>query len=241
MEGISLESRSEKGAPILSKLNDWPVQKIESSELMASPYDHLSIDDFLPPEFALSLRNELVDLETELPDDVFTSENGHKIGYRNMRDRFPHYSSVLHLLSDESLTGTIRKKLNTDALYGDKTFDGGGFVISPPGTFLRDHADFNFSNNVKKYRVVNLILYLNYDYRTEYGGQLRLLDSENRTIEKLIEPRFNRAVIFKTHAKTLHGVSKNAEGFYRKSFNAYFYSDEPLLSDWKVPHKTLWI
>jgi len=67
------------------------------------------------------------------------------------------------------------------------------------------HADFNYHPKHEHwFRNLNLLLYLNKDWKSEYGGSLKLEDA--RTGEKTeVEPLMNRLVIMHCRAYTLHG------------------------------------
>src|SRR5438270_864536 len=69
----------------------------------------------------------------------------------------------------ETLTG-IR------GLLPDPYFEGGGLHQIVSGGFLKVHADFNYHRKLNIDRRLNLIVYLNKDWREEYNGHLELWD-----------------------------------------------------------------
>ncbi|HXH39051.1 MAG TPA: 2OG-Fe(II) oxygenase, partial [Thermoanaerobaculia bacterium] len=71
------------------------------------------------------------------------------------------------LLWLEALTGI-------DGLIPDPYFGGGGLHQIEPGGFLKVHADFNVHPKLKIDRRLNMLIYLNKDWRDEYGGHLEL-------------------------------------------------------------------
>ncbi|PIB35230.1 hypothetical protein BFP72_07380 [Reichenbachiella sp. 5M10] len=67
------------------------------------------------------------------------------------------------------------------------------FAHYPVGTFYKRHLDqFQGRNN----RLISMILYLNEDWKPEYGGQLHLFLEDGR--EETILPTFGRMVMFKS-------------------------------------------
>jgi Rps23 Pro-64 3,4-dihydroxylase Tpa1-like proline 4-hydroxylase len=89
---------------------------------------------------------------------------------------------------------------------------------------------------------MNVLYYFNENYQENLGGVLHLLDSETKTVEKMVYPRRNTLLCFLTDDLSFHGVSINNENFFRRSFNIYFYTRTPLNSSQSFqPHKTLWI
>lgn len=220
--------------------------QIQNSELEQYPFKHVIIRDFLPKTFVNSLLNELHLLEdSEPPTKKYSSEHGEKREWKLFPEKFSHLRFWMNYLQSTELISTLAQKfdLPKDApLSPDHTYDGGGYVISPPGAFLGYHADFNFSSAVNKYRVLNVLYYVNTNYESNMGGHLHLLDSDSKTVESIVEPRLNTFLAFLTDDISFHGVSKNSQTFSRRSFNIYYYSEKPLsLYQSLDPHKTLWV
>lgn len=71
--------------------------------------------------------------------------------------------------------------------------------------------------------------------RDEHGGHLGLWshDSDNNSpgdLVKIVQPKFNRAVIFDTTQNSWHGMCKalvQPEGIYRKSLAVYYLTIPP--------------
>ena len=111
------------------------------------------------------------------------------------------------------------------------------------------HADFNYHPiNTLWFRNMNLLLYLNKDWKPEYGGQLKLEDA--RTGEKtVLDVPFNRLVIQQTRGWTLHGYDQTnfPAGIYRTSIATYAYTqhlihiEKPRTTDWKPADDASWI
>lgn len=220
---------------------DSTKQKIAQSKINEQPFEYIVIDNFLdipdPEEFYKGLQQNQQLTENQLYN---TQENGSKRQFTASNGN-PFLQELLDVFSNDDLAQSIADRFGFDQkLYPDTTFEGGGLTFSPPGTFLRYHGDFNFSSRAQKYRVINAILYLNHGYKTGDGGQLHLVDPHSDTVERIVEPVFNRCVIFKTSKDTPHGVNRNGENFTRVSFNSYFYADRPLLEEQSQPHRTLW-
>jgi len=59
-----------------------------------------------------------------------------------------------------------------DALVPDPHFEGGGLHQIEPGGHLKVHADFNRHPRTGLARRLNALIYLNRDWKPEYGGAL---------------------------------------------------------------------
>ena len=81
-------------------------------------------------------------------------------------------NSLRVLLFLEALTGI-------EGLIPDPYFGGGGPHQIQPGGFLKIHADFNVHPQLKLDRRLNMLIYLNKDWREEYGGHLELWDRDD--------------------------------------------------------------
>jgi len=114
-----------------------------------------------------------------------------------------------------------------------------GFNIAEKGFYLRPHADFNFNNDIKKFRTINLLLYFNNNWKKDFGGNLTFYNYKNLKKKYEFIVKKNRAIIFLTNKYTIHGYKKIKSDQYRISLNFYYYTNENLSFDEK-PHKTIW-
>jgi 2OG-Fe(II) oxygenase superfamily len=124
------------------------------------------------------------------------------------------------LLFLEGLTGI-------DGLVPDPYFGGGGLHQIEPGGFLKIHADFNVHPKLKLDRRLNMLVYLNRNWRDEYGGHLELWDASVSHRVQKIAPLFNRTVIFPTGEQSFHGHPeplRTPPGVTRKSVSLYYYT-----------------
>jgi Rps23 Pro-64 3,4-dihydroxylase Tpa1-like proline 4-hydroxylase len=226
--------------PIMENL----ISKIQVSKAENYPFSHVVIKDFLQEEFLIALRNDLSVLEGSGNFRKYETQYGVKKEWKTFPNELESLSKFTQFMSSERFIGVIAKQLgleNSDQLTPDPTYDGGGYVISPPGSFLGYHADFNFSSAADKYRVMNVLFYMNENYQIDQGGHLHLLDVDSKTVEKTVLPIENTLLAFATDDVSFHGVSKN-NGLFRKSFNFYYYSDQPLSPNQAIePHRTLWV
>jgi hypothetical protein len=221
------------------------LSSLEQSTKYSDPFDHLLINNFLEENTFQSILTELATLELSNPTKNFETAHGNKKEYREFNQDLKVTRVFLDFLASDIFCSVLKQKFGVPSelsLKFDGTFDGGGYVISPPDSFLTYHADFNFSSNTKMYRSINILFYLNEQYNSNFGGKLHLLDPKTKTVEKIVEPVANTLLAFRTDDISFHGVSKNKNGFFRRSFNIYYYTDQPISKNQsQVPHKTIWI
>ncbi len=112
-------------------------------------------------------------------------------------------------------------------LIPDPYLLGGGLHQIKRGGFLKIHADFNRHSKLGLDRRLNLLIYLNKDWKEEYGGHFELWDEKMANCKKKLLPIFNRCVIFSTSRTSYHGHPEPLtcpEKQTRKSLALYYYS-----------------
>lgn len=212
----------------------------------AHPFPHAVIDDFLPEDLASEAHAAF-----PAPDDAVwrtagreyvNPGNGRKFEMASYAAMPAALQCVVDLINGPDTLGFIRNLTGFPDLVPDETLTGGGLALSMAGGFLRTHADFNYSNTLRAYRTVNLLLYLNREWQDDYGGHLEMWERGMPSCAKSLLPVFNRVVIFTTTSDALHGFRpvSTPPGLGRKSMNFYFYRTEAAAGIAKEPHKTLW-
>jgi len=206
------------------------------------PFWHGYSENFVNDEFAKNIDAEFPQWNDPIWNTngkVFNSEYGLK---KELTDRLVIPSSITKLLSileSQILLDQISSAIDLTNLFTDNNLYGGGLNIFPPGSFLKPHIDYNFDNNLKAYRVVNLIYYVNSEWTSKDGGCLELYDID-RDVKKVISPKLNTCIFFAQNNKTIHGVAQ-INKFYRKSISIWYYSNNPSPDLPVTPHKTLWL
>ena len=75
-----------------------------------------------------------------------------------------------------------------ETLLNDPYFFGGGFHEIKKGGYLNIHADFNTHKTTRLNRRLNLLIYLNKNWREDYNGELELRDKNMKNAVKKIKP-----------------------------------------------------
>lgn len=144
---------------------------------------------------------------------------------------------VIMRLNGNEFVEALKHLTGFKTLYADPTLYGGGLNYIEPGGKLIHHVDFNYQNEFKKYRCVNLLLYLN--ERCE-GGDLHLIHKDTEE-DIVVKPLKNTALIFNTNDVSVHGYNTVLCPEGRKSINLYYYTDECPPQTSPEPHKTIWL
>ena len=142
----------------------------------AEPYHHICIDNFLPMEIIQGVRDDL----DNLPDAQrnFTSEQ-ERLKSQYSPDRLPDHSR--HLFQTFNSLPFIRFLEEMSGIQGlipDPYFTGAGIHKTLNGGFLNIHADFNVHRRMRVERRLNVLIYLNPDWKEEYGGSFEVWDKD---------------------------------------------------------------
>lgn len=208
----------------------------------AQPFPHIVIDDFLPEEV---LRGVLAEFPRPGEIDWVVYDNpAEKQKLMNNAEAAmgPNTRLLLYQFNSATFLNFLEALTGIEGIIPDPHFWGGGLHQTRRGGFLKIHADFNRHYRLKVDRRLNLLLYLNRDWREEYGGALELWDREMKTCHERIQPVFNRCVIFSTTDFSYHGHPDPVlcpEGETRKSLALYYYTNGRPAEEVSGGHSTL--
>lgn len=193
----------------------------------AQPFPHIVIDNFLP-EYIL----EAILQEFPKPDQIdwqsFKNSAERKLASKHEQQMGDATRFLLYSLNSATFITFLEVLTGIDGVIPDPHFEGGGLHQIERGGYLKMHVDFNRHKKLRLDRRLNLLIYLNKDWKEEYGGYLELWDKDMTRCEKKILPIFNRCVIFSTTDFSYHGHPEPLtcpEGCSRKSLALYYYSN----------------
>jgi hypothetical protein len=208
----------------------------------ADPFPHIALDGLFDDDVL-----EAVLRDFPAPDAMrwarFDNPLEKKLGYYHETASI----SPLVRLFLESLNGFemllwLERLTGIEGLIPDPYFGGGGLHQIEPGGYLKVHADFNVHPKLKLDRRLNMLIYMNKEWREEYGGHLELWDTSLTECRQRILPIFNRTVIFSTTDTSYHGHPyplTAPPGMTRKSVSLYYYTAGRPESERSAPHDTI--
>ena len=207
----------------------------------ARPFPHVAIDGLFDPDW-LDRVIEDFPRPGETTWRTFDNPQEKKAGFdyrtqvgESLRRFLDYLNSAPMLEFLEALTGI-------EGLIPDPYYGGAGPHQSLSGGFLKIHTDFNWHPKLKLDRRVNVLIYLNRDWREEYGGHLELWNQDITRCEQKILPLFNRTAIFNTTDLSFHGhptPMSCPEGLSRKSISMYYYTNGRPEEERSAPHDTV--
>jgi hypothetical protein len=197
--------------------------------LKSEPFNHVVIDDFFTDEVAHKIVTSMPSYDENV-DAKYDNSLEKKCTIQNWT-KFPKdIYKVMSYLVDGQFVINLAYVIDDYDLMPDYGLHGGGIHMHKSGDYLNTHLDYDIHPKLEMKRKLNLIVYLNPDWKEEWGGNLCLWSHDEETgqpkeLVTSIWPKFNRAVLFDTTQNSWHGVTQgiNApEGQYRKSLALYY-------------------
>ncbi|HZT03167.1 MAG TPA: 2OG-Fe(II) oxygenase [Steroidobacteraceae bacterium] len=212
-----------------------------ASYLAAKPFPHVVFDNLFDPHLLDAILGEFPK-PGEIRWQRFDNEREVKLASAKEASFGPTTRLLLYHLNSMTFLEFLGKVTGIEGLIPDPGFEGGGLHQILPGGKLGVHADFNKHRRYNLDRRLNLLLYLNKDWKEEYGGHLELWDREMTRCEAKVLPVFNRVMIFGTTDFTYHGHPdplRCPPHMTRKSLALYYFSNGRPAHEVSGHHSTL--
>jgi Rps23 Pro-64 3,4-dihydroxylase Tpa1-like proline 4-hydroxylase len=222
------------------KLNTDP-KALHERYVTGQPFPHIVIDDLFPAELLETVLARFPRAD-EIDWRQFDSPTEKKLGYWHESALHPDLQLFLYEMNSAPVLQFLQALTGIEGLIPDPYYGGAGPHQILPGGFLKVHVDFNWHPLLKLDRRLNLLVYLNQDWREEYGGHLELWNRDMSRCEQKILPTFNRTVVFSTTDFSYHGHPTPLAcppGMSRKSVSFYYYTNGRPAAERSAPHDTI--
>lgn len=225
----------------IAKLNE-AKQSLNEYWSTRKPFRYFIYDGFFKPEAAERI------LQAYPEPDI----NWDNTTYINQKNKFTKTTfeegtllkQVIEELNSQEFLNVMQEITGIDDLVADDMLFGGGLHQSVKGAFLDVHVDFNYHPETKYHRRMNIIIYMNKDWKQEYNGYLELWDMDAKKQLEYVEPKFNRCVVFETNEISFHGHPKPLNtpvGVSRKSIALYYYTKDRPAHEVSGDHNTIYV
>ena len=207
----------------------------------AQPFPHIAIDGLFEDDMLRGLLSEFP-RPGEIDWVKFDSATEKKLGYTYKNTLGPNLQLFLYQMNSAPVLEFLQALTGIEGLVGDPYYGGAGPHQILPGGFLKIHADFNWHPLLKLDRRLNLLVYLNEDWKEEYGGHIELWDTEMKGCVERVLPLFNRTVVFSTTDFSYHGHPHPLAcppDRSRKSVSFYYYTNGRPDAERSAPHDTI--
>ena len=199
------------------------LEQLNKNFINAQPYEHIVIDNFLNDEYISNIEKEF----PENYDDWFKYNNPLEVkyAYDNIGNLKKNTEFLFYILSSPQVINLFRKITGINNLNYDEYLHGAGIHAHPRNGKLAIHLDYEKHPISGKERRLNLILYLNKEWKEEWLGSTELWNQDVTECIFKSPIKFNSCLIFRTNDISWHGLPepiKCPEGVFRKSL-AYYY------------------
>ena len=194
----------------------------------ANPFPFIIIEDFFSNEFLNEVLNQFPNLSEQKKTTNYDNKNEVKFA-NNQYKNFPNnIKKLFDFLNSDFFLNFLQDITNIkEKLIPDFELNGGGLHEIKKGGLLKIHSDFNKHPNLDLDRRLNVLIYLNKDWKEEYGGHLEFWDKEMTSCREKVLPIFNKMVIFSTTDNSNHGHPDPLNcpnNMSRKSIATYYYT-----------------
>ncbi len=218
------------------------------SFLSASPFKHLAMEDFFEPSFAERLLAEFPRFDPELARNEMGKIANKAVNTR-IREISPAYRELYDIIGGKYFLELMSHISGIPDLILDPKMYGGGTHENRHGQELDPHVDFNYDEAQQLHRRLNVIVYLNKDWKTEWGGAIEIHSNPRDPATNQIrafDPIFNRCVMFETNEISWHGFPKidlppAERDRSRKSISIYLYTHTRPAEEIAPMHGTFYV
>jgi 2OG-Fe(II) oxygenase superfamily len=209
----------------------------------ARPFPHIYFDDFLPAQAAEAALRDFPQ-PRQVTWSEFDNPNEKKMAF-DVVERLPAaVRDVLYFMNSRPMLEFLEILTGIDGVISDPYYVGGGLHQIKPGGKLAVHADFNHHKRLNLQRRINVLIYLNKDWKEEYGGHFELWNKDMTAAEQKLLPLFNRCAIFSTTSTSYHGHPNPLScppDRTRKSLATYYYSNGRPEEELRDAHSTVFV
>ncbi|MEO8739902.1 MAG: 2OG-Fe(II) oxygenase [Casimicrobiaceae bacterium] len=214
----------------------------------ASPFKHVVVDGFLDVDQCEALLRDFPPFNPKYATDE-QGRTGRKAVVERVSGISSSYRDFYRYINSAPFLAAISELTGIPDLIADDTLFGGGTHDNQDGQGLDNHVDFNFDERRMLHRRLNLLIYLNKEWKEEWGGAIELHSNPRDAAVDEVKsflPLFNRALIFETNEYSWHGFKRIAlppecRQLSRKSFSIYLYTKERPVAEVVAPHTTFYV
>ncbi len=209
----------------------------------AKPFPHIYFDDFLPAHVAEAALRAFPEPK-QAKWNEFDNPHEKKLAFDTVERLPAPLREVLYFMNSRPMLEFLEVLTGIPGVIPDPYYIGGGLHQIKPGGKLAVHADFNHHTRLNLERRINVLIYLNKDWKEEYGGHFELWNKEMTAAEQKLLPVFNRCAIFSTTSSSYHGHPdplRCPPDRTRKSMATYYYSNGRPEEESRDAHSTLFV
>lgn len=228
----------------IESLNDR-LSEIKAAYQAKKPFRYVVFENFFCVEKAELIYRQYPEIKNGMWDGRTYMDQNNKF-YKTKFEAGSLQAQVFEELNSPTFIKWLEDVTQVEELVADGELLGGGLHQSIAGGYLNVHVDFNFHPTTKLHRRLNVLVYMNKDWKEDYEGHLELWDltGEENVMLARVAPLFNRCVIFETNEISFHGHPKPLKTppeVNRKSIATYYYTKTRPADEIAPEHSTIYV
>lgn len=212
-------------ALVLLQLKQQQQQAKQQYDATKSGIGYFFVDDLLPIDIAKEIHRAFP-LPVEMKRNKSLREHKHIAAQMDQHD--PLLEQAIYAFQDADVVSLIQSICGIDKLEPDTNLYAGGISTMKKGQFLNPHLDNSHDKDRNRWRVLNLLYYVNPNWKDHYGGDLELWPDGLKGEPIVIPSKFNRLVVMATHQGSWHAVRPVQVDQARNCVSNYYFSPDPL-------------
>jgi hypothetical protein len=192
----------------------------------ASPWPHVVIDGLFDPTVVARAKEEELGPALQL----VPRRSNRMVKAESRAAAGPTAGAILQRLLADDVCDLLTTLTGIPNLVTDPTHWWAGVHVLAPGSFQAVHRDFAHDATGDLWHRVNMLVYLNSGWQSEWGGQFELWDTTMTKCHRRVEPVGGRVIIFESGPDTLHGIPAVVScpvGNARLTLASYYYAADP--------------
>ena len=181
--------------------------KEKKNYLTAKPFPNIALNNFFNNNFLNTILNEFPDLSKLQESQNYNVKNEIKLSNKNY-DKFPvTIKSFIDFLNSDTFLSFLQNITSIEEkLICDPQLEGGGLHEIKRGGVLKVHTDFNRHPTLDLDRRVNVLIYLNKNWKDSYGGSLELWNKNMSMCEKKYHLSLIQWLFFQLQTSAIMGI-----------------------------------
>ena len=149
-----------------------------SQYVNASPFPHIVLDNLFKNEVLNNILNEFPG-NLDVIGNNFNNKVEKKLSINNTKLLSSQTNNFINFINSQNFINFLQHLTDVkEKLIPDPYLIGGGLHELRNDGYLNIHADFNLHPSMKLDRRLNLLIYLNKEWKDQYGGCLELWDKD---------------------------------------------------------------
>lgn len=232
------------------RFDKFDTAALHEAFMTATPCNYVVIDDFVETRSLTEVLHEIKSIPRQtwdaIPSGTHNEPDNQFFCKKLALTRFeglPKTGEMFRAFQSPQMLRFLSDITGIEDLENDPTLFGGGVHRIATGGRLGIHCDFNIHPGIHKYRRLNVLLYLNKDWKPSYNGEFEFWTADMQERAKTVPPIFNRMVIFRITDTAFHGHPvpwMGPVGCERLSLALYYYTEDRPEEEKGPFHWALW-